>query len=255
MFRQVSERQRIVGAINKTVFRSLVPQDTELAVHVILQLVIVPVEVIGRNIHQHADIGPEIVTAVQLETAQLDHVPIVIAGGHRQRETFADISGQADVHAGLPQNLVGQRRRRRLAVAAGDADRSRRGISPRKLDFRNNRDSPLPDGLHHRSLVRNPRAFHDFVGRQDFTGRMPSLLIRNIPFLQQFPVLRSDTPPIRQKHVESFYARQHRRPATALASSQYHDPLHRYLILSVTNVMAASSNCTIQKRTTIFDSK
>ena len=25
-----------------------------------------------------------------------------------------------------------------------------------------------------------------------------------------------------------------------------HDPLHHYLILSVTNVMAASSNCTIQ---------
>ena len=60
---------------------------------------------------------------------------------------------------------------------------------------------------------------------------------------------------VRQEHVEPLDLSQHGRAAAAFAPSEHYNPSHRYLILSVASVMAANNSCTIQKRTTIFDSK
>ena len=255
MLRQILERQRIVGAIDKAVLRTLVAQDAEFAVDIVLQPVLVPVQMIGRNVRQHSDVGPEIVAPVELKAAQLDHVPVAPLRGDRQRETPAYVAPQSDVRARATQNLVGQRRRGRLAVTARDADRASRCVRGGELDFGHDRNSAFADRLHHRRLVGNAGALDDPVGIEYPPGRMLSLFVGHVPFGEQCFILGRDNAHIRQEYVESFHAGQHGRPAAALASSQHDNLRHGYLILSVTSVTAANSNCTILKRTTIFDSK
>ena len=85
---------------------------------------------------------------------------------------------------------------------------------------------------------------------------MSSLFIRDLPLFEQRFIFRGDLSGVGQEHIQAFDPSQYRRAAAAFASTQYDDSFHDdYRILSVTNVMAANNNCTIQNRTTIFDSK
>ena len=253
---EVFERQRIVRAIDELIGRSLVLKDAKLAVHVILQLVIVAVEVVGRNVHQHPHVGPEIVHAVELETAQLNHVPVKILGGHLQREALPNVARKAHAQVGLPQHFVSECGGGRLAVAAGDANRARTvRVAPGEFDLRDYRNPALTQRLHNRSALRNAGAFDHLVGIENQLFGMASLFIRHAPLFELSPVFRGDRPPVRQEHVEPLDLSQHGRAAAAFAPSEHYNPSHRYLILSVASVMAANNSCTIQKRTTIFDSK
>ena len=65
---------RVVVPEDECIFRRLVLNDAELGVHIILHLVIITVQMIGRYIQQDSYIRFEVVHVIQLETTQFDDI-------------------------------------------------------------------------------------------------------------------------------------------------------------------------------------
>ena len=57
----------IVGAVDKVVARVLVASDAHLRVDVVLEAVVVAIQVVGGDVHQHRDVSLETEHTVQLE--------------------------------------------------------------------------------------------------------------------------------------------------------------------------------------------
>ena len=62
----------------------LVARDTELGVHVVLELVVITVQMVGSDIHQDGYVGSEIVHVIQLERAEFNHIIVVLFVGYLQ---------------------------------------------------------------------------------------------------------------------------------------------------------------------------
>ena len=139
----------VVARIDEPVARSLILRDAHLRVDVVPEAMIVAVEVVGRDIHQHPDVGTETVHAVELERTQLQHIPVVVARGHRVGEALADIAAQSHVQPGVAHDLVDERRGGRLAVRSGDADAPRLAhVAPCEFDLGDDRNARRADFPH-----------------------------------------------------------------------------------------------------------
>ena len=55
----------------------LVLENAELGFHIVLHFVFVAVKMVGRDVHNHGDVGLELIHVVELEAAQLDYIHIV----------------------------------------------------------------------------------------------------------------------------------------------------------------------------------
>ena len=91
----------------------------------------VAVEVVGRDVEQHADGRIEARRQVDLEGRALDHMEAAAAGRLQRQDRLADIAAKRHLAAGGGDEMGDQRRRRRLAVGAGDGDERRlRAMAP-----------------------------------------------------------------------------------------------------------------------------
>ena len=90
----------------------------------------VPVEVVGRDVEQHADAGRQRGRQLDLERRHLDHVDAILGRRLQIQDGGADVAAHLRVPPGRAQDVGDQRRGRRLAVGAGDGDERRiRGSS------------------------------------------------------------------------------------------------------------------------------
>ena len=129
---------------------------------------VITIQVIRCNIHQHSDIGLEIIHAVKLETAQLYYIPVTIFRCNSQRKALPNITGQPHIHIGLPQHFVSEGRGGRLAIAAGNTDCFRSiQITTCKLNLRNNRNTLGAQCFDNRCRFGNTRAFDHLIRSKD----------------------------------------------------------------------------------------
>ena len=84
----------------------MVACNTHLRVDIVLEAVVVTVEVVGSDIHQHTDICPKVEHAVELETAQLKYIPIVLCRSNAIGKRLADIATQSDIKARIGQYFI-----------------------------------------------------------------------------------------------------------------------------------------------------
>jgi hypothetical protein len=77
---------------------------------------------VGLEVEEHGNVARELVHVLELEGRQLADDPV---GALDRRERDADVAGDRDVTAGRGEDRAEKRRRRRLAVRAGDADELR----------------------------------------------------------------------------------------------------------------------------------
>src|SRR5579859_7632898 len=97
------------------------------------------------DIGQDGYFRPEIMDVVQLETADLTHVPLFWVFRHLPGEGIADIANQCAVQAAMAADMVGEGRGRALAVAARDADDAAVAlVTPGQFDLADDRDAPGP---------------------------------------------------------------------------------------------------------------
>ena len=64
---QLALDNRVVVPVDEGILDSLVLNDAHLRVHIVLHIVLVAVQMVGRDVEQHRHIGTEIVHVVELE--------------------------------------------------------------------------------------------------------------------------------------------------------------------------------------------
>ena len=144
------EHRRIVGVDHREVARVLVLEDPRLRRAVRLD-VGMPIEVVGRKIQHHRDPRMERVDLLELKAARLDDVKRVRRRlGHLRAQRRADVAADGHLESGRLEHPPGQRRRRRLALGAGDRDHPALQPSRRELDLRDHRDAAIARRLHRR---------------------------------------------------------------------------------------------------------
>ena len=117
----LAAHDRVAFPVDEVVVRRLIAQDAEFCGHIVLHLMVVAVEVVGRDIEYHGYVGLEVIHIVKLEARQLYDVYGVRVKGHLQGQAFANVACQAYVESGTAQDMVGEQGSGGLAVGAGDA--------------------------------------------------------------------------------------------------------------------------------------
>src|ERR1700731_1480831 len=97
---------RVVSGIDKRVGSGLVHYDAELAADIILELIIVTVEVVFGDIGEDRDIGPELDDIVELEAADLSHIPLFRVFRHLSGEGVAYIPHQCAVETAMAADMI-----------------------------------------------------------------------------------------------------------------------------------------------------
>ena len=69
IFVQLALYDRVIVPEYKCVVIRLVLYDAELGIHVILHLIVVTVQMVGSYVHEHGDVGMELIHVVELEAA------------------------------------------------------------------------------------------------------------------------------------------------------------------------------------------
>ena len=235
------------------------------------------VEMIGREIQKHADVGAKRVDEFELKAAELDDGASIVfhrvdAGDERR----ADISRENGWNPGRLQNVFDERSRRRLSVRTGDSDQRALEEAIGQLDFAPNRDA---FGAR-RSQMR-------FIGRHAGTGNNQVLLekgflamaaefeghARVVQFarsLRQSP-LRCENPsrsrarhaprkkatvatPVRASPTTSTRFPRNSIPPGIVLVNSTRLQMPCYLNFSVVSANSAKTSATIQNRTMTFDS-
>ncbi len=94
---QFRRYHRIIVVVNEKISLGLVLNDPEFGVDVVLELIIIPVEMVRGNIGQNGHIGPEVIHSVQLKTGDLKNIIIKILLGYLPGKALANITGQSDL--------------------------------------------------------------------------------------------------------------------------------------------------------------
>src|ERR1700675_4532537 len=100
------------------------------------------VEMVGRQIQEHAYIWTKRVDELELKAAELGHcASVVLHLVHASDERRSDVSCENRRHPGRLQNMFGEQGRRRLAVRTGDPNQSASLKPVGQLNFAPNRDA------------------------------------------------------------------------------------------------------------------
>jgi hypothetical protein len=131
--------RRIIGVEHRAVCFRLILENACFGSAICFQRV-VPVQVVGCEIQEHADVGAKRFDQLQLKTAQLHNRDSAVAAlFHARNQGSADIPGENGGKTGVLQNVFDQGRRRRFPVRAGDPDQASAKKTVRQLHL-------APDG-------------------------------------------------------------------------------------------------------------
>ena len=97
----------IVCPIDKGIVLSLVLHNTHLGIGIVLHAVVIAVQMVGSDVEQYCDVGPELVHIVELEAAQLNDVVIEVpAFRYLQGEAAPYVASQTHVVPGLLEYMI-----------------------------------------------------------------------------------------------------------------------------------------------------
>ena len=98
-------------------------------------------EMVGREVQPDRDVGAEAARQIELVGRHFEHVGAPLAGRLEIERGAADIAADGD-RTGDREHVAEQRRRRRLAVGAGDRDEAGAAfrLAPQKLDVADDLD-------------------------------------------------------------------------------------------------------------------
>ncbi len=123
----------------------------------------VAVEVVGRDVQDHADVEARSLHRLELEAGQLEHDPVPRRHLVQAVENgVADVAADEDRPIAGCKNGAGERGRRRLAVGAGDADDRPGAQAQEQVDLAGNLDAPPSRVIQELGIPLHTRAgIHD----------------------------------------------------------------------------------------------
>ncbi|OAV74510.1 hypothetical protein Barb7_01987 [Bacteroidales bacterium Barb7] len=211
----------------------LVLEDAEFGVRIVLHLVIISVQMVGGDIQQDGDVGFEVVHIVQLKAAQLNHINCVRVFRHLQGKAVAYVSGKTNVRTRLLQYMIDEHGGGCFAVASGDANHLRAGISSGKFNLGYNRNAFFFQPLDNGSLVGDTGTFNYFISIQYSRFRMLPLFPKDTPCIQHILVLGRNGREVGKEHIKALRLCEDSGTRTAFASSQYNDAFIHCMLFGV----------------------
>ena len=218
---QMGDGDGVVAVEDEAVLGTQVPGDAELALHVVLELVVVAVQMVRGDVGDNGDVGPEGIAAVELEAADFQHVVVVLLGCHLKGVALADVAAKAHVEACVLQQVVDERGGGGLAVGTGYADLFGVVVAPCELDFGDHRSALGDEFLNQRSAVGNARALHYLVGREHLALGVAALFVGDVPFAEHCRIFFLDLPVVGQENLKTFHFCEDRCANSAFGSSKY----------------------------------
>ena len=198
----------------------LILHDAHLRIHIVLERVVVAVEVVGRDVHQHTHVGTEVVHTIELERAQLQHIPVVLLSCHLIGEALADVAAKGDVETRIAHNLIDERRCGGLAIRACDADGAcLTHILCGKLHLRDNGSALFAQALYNLRLLGYAGRLDNKIGSEDALQSVATLLPLNLPLIENGSVALGHTAGVREEYSMTLLLGQHRRAVAADAAS------------------------------------
>ena len=90
---------------------------------------------VGSDVEQDGNVCLELIHVVQLKTAQLNHIIIMLFTGHLKGKTSTDIAGQSNIQTGILEYLKHQSGGCRLTITTGDTYHLGLGVTCGKFYF------------------------------------------------------------------------------------------------------------------------
>ena len=199
----------VLAPVDEGILARLVACDTELSIHIVLELVVVSVQVVGRDIEQNGNIRLEIVAVIQLERGELNHVVVMILLCHLQRQRIADIACQTDIQSSAAKHIKEQRCGGRLAIRTSDTNHFAACVACRKLNLREDRCTLCYELLHEGGSERNTRRLNDFICRQYALCGVLACFPCYMVLVEQGLISRRDLAPVAHKDLHTFGFRQY----------------------------------------------
>ena len=164
---KVADGDFIVVVEDEAVVLGEVLGDLELRPDIVLEIVVVTVEVVWGDVGDDGDVRLEVVDVVELETADFQDIIVVLLGRDLICVGLPYIAAEADVEAGVGEEVIYKGSGRGLAVGAGDADLFRAVVTRGELDLGNYMLSGGAQFLYKGGRLRDARALDDLVGTED----------------------------------------------------------------------------------------
>ena len=209
----------VVVPVDEGVGLDLVLCDTHLGVGVVLKLELVAVQMVGGDVEQHGDVGVEVIHVVELEAAQLYHVPGVRSLCHLQSQGVAYVASQPHVVARLFHDVVDERCGGGLAVASGDADHAGVGIPACKLYLAYHGNVASHHLLYHRGFLGYAGALYYLVGIEYLVFAMVSFFPFYPVAVEHGLVVVLDGRHVRHKDIEVLFLSQDSGAHTTLGGA------------------------------------
>src|SRR5437870_1267748 len=95
----------------------LVHRDTELTSDIVLELIVVPIQVVFRDIGQNGNIRSETNDVVQLKAADLRHIPLLRVFRYLPCKRVAYIAYQCTIQSSMTADMVDHGSGGRLSIA------------------------------------------------------------------------------------------------------------------------------------------
>ena len=169
-------------------------------------------------------VGLEVIYVVELETAQLQHVIVVLFGGHLVGVALAYVASESDVEAGILHQVIYERGRGRLAVAARDAYLLRIVVAAGKFYFGYDMYAAILAFAYHRRVARDAGTLDDLVCIEYQLLAVAPAFEGYVPILENLHVFVGNIPHIREEYVETFHFGEHCGTDAAFSASKYYNP-------------------------------
>ncbi len=170
---QLVEHSLVVGAHERHVLGGLVLEDPQLGGDV-AAVAAVPVEVVLRQVEEHAHARTEALDVLELEARELgDDDRLGVHHARHRRQGVPDVAAHGHREAGVAEDGAGELGGRRLAVGAGDADERVAEEPAGQLDLAPQRHAAMQRLLHDRALVGDPGTLDEKAGVVRKRGRRP----------------------------------------------------------------------------------
>ena len=158
----------------------MISHDSHLGIHISLHLIIIPVEMVRCDIQNHSNVGLKVIHTLQLKTAHLQHIVVIMFCCNLPRKAGTHIAGQSHVQSCRFQYMIKKRNSSSLSVATRHTNQFCIRISACKLNFRHNRNTLCVYLLHHRRIVWYSRTLHNLLCRQYDIFVVPTLFKLNL---------------------------------------------------------------------------
>src|SRR6185503_13389344 len=84
----------------------LVHRDTEFASDIVLELIVVPIQMVFRDIGQNGNVGSKTNDVVQLKTADLRHIPLLRVFRYLPCKRVSYIANQRTIQSSMTADMV-----------------------------------------------------------------------------------------------------------------------------------------------------